>query len=55
MTVQEIIAMCERKIANLHSVRGAAVALGDIAQVSRLDVEISETQATLNQLRTLPA
>jgi len=54
MSITEIIAMCERKITNLHSVRGAAVALGDMAQVERLDVEISETQATLNQLRTLP-
>lgn len=47
--------MCERRLASLQSVRGSAVALGDLAQVARLDNEISETQATLNQLRTLPA
>lgn len=55
MTVPELIVMCERRLASLQSVRGSAVALGDLAQVARLDNEISETQATLNQLRTLPA
>lgn len=54
MTVPEIIVMCERRLAHLQAVRGSAIALGDLSQVSRFDHEISETQATLNQLRTLP-
>lgn len=54
ITIPDLISMCERRLANLQSVRGSAVALGDIVQVGRLDGEISETQATLNQLRTIP-
>lgn len=54
MTIPDLIAMCERRLTNLQSVRGSAVVLGDIVQVARLDGEISETQATLNRLRTIP-
>jgi hypothetical protein len=29
------------------------VAIGDIAQIDKIDTELAETQATLNQLETL--
>lgn len=54
MTVQELIQMLERRVVYLQSVRTSATALGDVQQVERVDVEINETQDTLNQLRTLP-
>lgn len=53
MTIPELITACERRIAYLKSVRGSAVALGDMAQVDRVDIEISQTQETLNKLKTV--
>lgn len=54
MTLSELIQMCERRIVHLQTVRGSASTLGDLQQVERVDADINETQATLNQLRTLP-
>ena len=53
MTIQEIIAMCERRIVYLESVKGSALALGDIAQVDAIDEDIATTQATLNTLKAI--
>lgn len=53
MSVSELIQMCERRISHLNQVRASALALGDIAQVARIDGEINDTQTTLNQLRSL--
>lgn len=53
MGIPELIAMCERRLASLESVRGSAVVLGDLKQVAEIEASIFETQATLNQLRTL--
>jgi len=53
MTIAELIKACERRLANLNSVRGSALALGDMAQVDRIDAQIEETQDTLNKLRTV--
>jgi hypothetical protein len=53
MTIAELIKACERRLSNLHSVRGSALALGDMVQVDRIDAQIEETQDTLNKLRTV--
>jgi hypothetical protein len=53
MTIAELILMCERRLTHLQSVRGSAVALGDMQQAARIDADIAETQTTLNQLQTL--
>jgi hypothetical protein len=53
MTIPELIAMCERRIVYLESVKGSALALGDIAQVDTIDAEIAQTQATLNILKAI--
>lgn len=53
MTISELIQVCERRIVHLQTVRGSAVALGDMTQIAGVDVEIAATQATLNQLRKL--
>jgi hypothetical protein len=53
MTIAELIRMCERRLAHLQSVRGSAVALGDLQQAARIDADLAETQTTLNQLQTL--
>ena len=53
MTISELISMCERRLMHLQSVRGSAIALGDIQQADRIDADLAETQMTLNQLQTL--
>lgn len=53
MTISELIAMCERRVVYLESVKGSALALGDIAQVDAIEAEIAQTQATLNILKAI--
>jgi hypothetical protein len=53
MSVQDLIRLMEARLAALNSARGSAAAVGDLAQVTRLDIDIAQTQTTLDQLRTL--
>lgn len=53
MTIPELITLMQNRIATLGGQRATAEAHGDVAEVTRLDAEITETQATLEQLRTL--
>lgn len=53
MTIAELIAMCERRLVYLSSLRASHSALGDLQQVERTDEELAQTTATLNALRTL--
>lgn len=53
MTIPELIAACDRRIAWLQQLRASYDALGDIKQVERIESEIAETQDTLNKLRTV--
>jgi hypothetical protein len=53
MSVEDLIRLMEARLAALNSARGTAAAVGDLAQVTRLDIDIAQTQTTLDQLRTL--
>lgn len=53
MTVAYLIDMCERRLVALGAQKHSAEVLGDLQQVELVDAQISETAATLNQLRTL--
>ena len=53
MTVNEIIDMLRRRVANLQATRTQASQIGDVARVAALDAEVTETEATLAQLETL--
>jgi hypothetical protein len=53
MTIPDIIAMLRRRLAYLGQLRTSAAAIGDVDQVDRIDAELAETQATLNQLGSL--
>ena len=53
MTIPDLIAMLKRRLAYLGQLRTSAAAIGDVDQVDRLDAELAETQATLNQLGSL--
>ena len=55
MTVSDIVRLLRAKLSTLNSAHATASANGDIDQVIRLEGEISETQATLDQLLSLPA
>ena len=45
--------MLERRILDLGQLRNSAVAIGDVAQIDKMDADLAETQATLNQLKSL--
>jgi hypothetical protein len=53
MTIPELTAIARRRINYLNALRKSAEAIGDVAQVDRIDTELAETQATLMQLETL--
>lgn len=50
MNTPDLTAMLRRRLAYLSQLRTSAVAIGDIAQVARIDAELAETQDTLNKL-----
>jgi hypothetical protein len=53
MKVPELITLMANKLAYLNNAKSTAMASGDLEAVLRLDAEISETQATIEALRTL--
>jgi hypothetical protein len=53
MSVPDLIALLKRRLVYLGNLRTSAVAIGDLAQVDRIDTEVAETQSTLNQLESL--
>jgi|LakMenEpi03Aug12_release.lakeMendotaPanAssembly.Ray.scaffolds.fasta_scaffold5468905_1 hypothetical protein len=53
MTIAYLIELLHRKIANLSMLRTSAAALGEIDKVEQLDVQIAETETTLEALRSL--
>lgn len=53
MTIAHIIDMLKRKLANLSQLRTFAETMGELDRVLALDVEIAETQNTLDALNTL--
>ena len=55
MTLDEIITILDHRLVHLQSLRGSAVAIGDLAQIDRVDADIADTLTTLNQLRPLQA
>jgi hypothetical protein len=53
MKVPELITLMANKLAYLNNAKSTAMASGDLEAVLRLEGEISETQATIEALRTL--
>ena len=53
MTIDQLIAMAQARVAYLSQLRSSALAIGDLAQAASVDAEIATTQETLNQLLTL--
>lgn len=53
MTIAELIQLAERRIAYLEQRKVAAQDTGDVDMIARCDRDITETQTTLNALRSL--
>lgn len=53
MSIADLIQLVSYKLAALNSARASAAAIGDLNQVVLLDAQITQTQLTLDQLRTL--
>ena len=51
MNIPELITLAENKLMALNNEMSVAVQLGEVDEITRLDTLISETQATLDQLR----
>jgi hypothetical protein len=53
MSIADLIQLVSYKLSALNSARASAVSIGDLTQVVSLDSQISQTQLTLDQLKTL--
>jgi hypothetical protein len=53
MTIEYIISILERKVANLGSAKTSAEMIGDLERVESLQAEIVETQNSIANLKTL--
>jgi hypothetical protein len=53
MSLADLIQLVSYKLSALNSARASAVSIGDLTQVVSLDSQISQTQLTLDQLKTL--
>lgn len=53
MNLSYLISVCERRITYLLLQKESALEVGDMAQIERIENEITTTQTTLNQLNSL--
>jgi hypothetical protein len=53
MTIPDLIRLLQNQIATLNGLMATAEAQGDVARVVALDAQILQTQATLEQLKTV--
>jgi hypothetical protein len=51
MTILDLIALANARLANLTAQRTSAASLGDVSRIAQIDTEIAETEATLAALR----
>ena len=50
MNLLDLIALLRRRLVYLGQIRTSAVALGDLAQVDRIDTEAAEIQTAITKL-----
>lgn len=53
MNIAELIKLMENQLSALNNAKASAGAIGDITQYNAIEIQILETQITLDQLRTL--
>lgn len=53
MNIEKFIELAANRLATLNAALATAVALGQLDEIARLDIEIAEVEATLAKLKTL--
>lgn len=53
MTIQELIDLAQLRLNYLNSQKSAVVQTGNLAELSRIEAELAQTQETLNSLQGL--
>lgn len=53
MKIDQIIFMLTNRLAFLQSQRTLSVSIGDVLKVGETDIEIAETQESLDRIKTL--
>jgi len=53
ISIVSLIDMCKAQIAYLGQLRVSAERLGDVEQITAIDVKLTELETTLNKLLTL--
>lgn len=53
MKIAELITLAENKLAALNNEMAVAVRLGEVEEITRIDGKITETQSTLDALRSI--
>lgn len=53
MTLDDLIRLMQARLSAMNVARASAAAVGDLEQITRIDAEVAETQATLDRLKTL--
>lgn len=53
MNIQKFIELAANRLATLNATLATAVALGQLDEIARLDIEIAEIETTLSKLRSL--
>ena len=53
MKINELMTLASNRLATLNQAHATAVALGDVQRMAALEVEIVETQSTIDALQSL--
>lgn len=53
MKITELITLAENKLAALNNQMSYAVEVGEIDEIARIEGQVTETQTTLDQLRSV--
>jgi hypothetical protein len=53
MNIEELILLCEKRLAYLNSLLGTATNSGDVQQIGKVEQEIAGTLETIEKLKSL--
>jgi hypothetical protein len=53
MTIQDLLKYCDIRVNYLNNLRDSYIKLGDFIQVAKIENEISQTQQTIDSIKSL--
>lgn len=53
MKIAELITLAENKLSALNNEMSYATQVGEVEEITRIEAQVTETQATLDQLRRI--